>query len=102
MIKEIKMLKLVTGETVVGKYNPEDNSLEEVAFFQHVPAKDGMQMMLFPYGYPFVQALDAKISLQHVIFTYNSFPADIIDRYLELCEKATLQNAQSVQSPSKD
>ena len=50
---DIKMVKLVSGEIVLGKYNAEKDMLENVVQLQNVPTQQGMQMLLAPYGFPF-------------------------------------------------
>ncbi len=96
MDTNIKMAKLVTGEVVVGKVNNEANVLEEVVVFQPTPPQQQQtqgQIMLLPYGYPFTQKLEAKISLNHVVMIYSEIIGDTKDRYLELLEKARLAGA---------
>ena len=53
MAYDIRLMKLVTGEMVIGKYDAEKDCLNEVASLQSIPTQQGMQMMLLPYGYPF-------------------------------------------------
>ena len=56
---DIKMVKLVSGEIVLGKYNAEKDMLENVVQLQNVPTQQGMQMLLAPYGFPFENTFDA-------------------------------------------
>ena len=46
MAYDIRLMKLVTGEMVIGKYDAEKDCLNEVASLQSIPTQQGMQMML--------------------------------------------------------
>ena len=45
MAYDIRLMKLVTGEMVIGKYDAEKDCLNEVASLQSIPTQQGMQMM---------------------------------------------------------
>ncbi len=93
----VKMAKLVTGEVVVGKLNEADNTLVEVVVLQPTTPQQQQQgqgnIMLLPYGVPFTQKIEAKISLAHAIMVYQEVIGDIQEKYLELMEKARQANA---------
>ncbi len=95
MAYDIKLAKLVTGEMVIGKFNTETNSLEETAIMQTMPTKEGVQMMLLPYGYPFEQSFSASIDLKHAIHIFKNAPDEIQTKYLEAITKLTLATQQS-------
>ncbi|MDE7469076.1 MAG: hypothetical protein K2M30_02190 [Desulfovibrionaceae bacterium] len=44
----IKLVKLVTGDTVIGKYSEENKALDSVAMLQTVPTQQGVQMIILP------------------------------------------------------
>ena len=90
MAYEIKLVKLVSGDMLIGKANVEDNMLTEVAVLQTVPTQQGVQMMLLPFGYPFEQDFDAKISTAHVIYEYKECPEDLKTKYLEATSNLTV------------
>lgn len=90
MSKPIRMFKLVSGELVLGKYDEQANRLEDVAILQVVPAQQGMQMVMLPYGYPFEQEFKGVISGTHFMFAFSRLPDDLETRYLEACTKLTL------------
>ena len=66
MAYDIRLMKLVTGELIIGKYDADKDCLNEVATLQTVPTQQGVQMMLLPYGYPFepdfTGSIEEKIS----------------------------------------
>ena len=90
MAYDIKLVKLVNGEMVVGKFDEENNALNDVAVLQSVPTQQGVQMMLMPYGFPFEEEMKGSISLEHVIYTYEKFPEDLKTKYLEASSNLTL------------
>ena len=50
MAYDIRLMKLVTGELVIGKYDAAKDSLTEVAAIQSIPTQQGVKMMLLTYG----------------------------------------------------
>lgn len=93
MAYDIRLIKLVTGELTIGKYNAEEGVLEDVAIMQSVPNQQGgMQLMLLPYGYPFEQKLDGKIEEKHFLYQYKRMPQELIDKYLETSTNITLSS----------
>lgn len=50
---DVRLVKLVTGELILGKFDAEAKKIKDVATLQMVPAESGgAQMMMIPYGYP--------------------------------------------------
>ncbi len=95
MAYTIKQAKLVTGEMVIGKFNEETNCIDDTAIMQTVPTKEGVQMMILPYGYPFEGEFCASVSLSHAIYVFPKIPQEVETKYLEACTKLTLANQQS-------
>ena len=52
MSYDIRLVKLINGDTVIGKWDEEGNKITDVAVIQTVPTQQGVQMMLLPFGYP--------------------------------------------------
>lgn len=92
MSKPIRMVKLVSGELVLGKFDADNNVLEDVAILQLAPTQQGVQMMMLPYGYPFEQTFDGKIAGTHFMFEYKTLPDDLETKYLEACTNLTLSS----------
>ena len=90
MAYEIKLVKLVSGDMLIGKADVEEGMLTDVAVLQTVPTQQGVQMMLLPFGYPFEQDFDAKISMTHVIYEYKECPEDLKTKYLEATSNLTV------------
>ena len=78
---DIKMVKLVSGEIVLGKYNAEKDMLENVVQLQNVPTQQGMQMLLAPYGFPFENTFDACIEGRFILYR---FAETAKDKYIEV------------------
>ncbi len=92
MAYDIRMVKIVTGEMVLGKYNAETDALDDPAVLQTIPTQQGVQMMLVPYGYPFDNEFSGNISCKHVLFAYKSCPEELKTRYMEACSNLTLSS----------
>ncbi|WP_243546709.1 hypothetical protein [Pseudodesulfovibrio tunisiensis] len=92
MSYDIKLVKLVSGDTVIGKFLPEENKIEEPAIIQTVPTQQGVQMMLLPFGYPFDSEMEGEISMDHVMFQYKTCPEELKTKYLEAATNLTLSS----------
>lgn len=90
MAYDIRMFKLVTGELVIGKYDAEKDTVNEVATLQTVPTQQGVQMMLLPYGYPFESEFSGSIEAKHFMYRYKEAPSELQDKYLEAATNLTL------------
>ena len=93
MAYDIRLVKLINGEMVMGKYDPEKNVLTEAALLQTIPTQQGVQMVILPFGYPFDQKFDGEISMDHVLFTFKNCPEDIQTKYLEATSNLTLSTS---------
>lgn len=90
MAYDIRLVKLVTGELALGKFNAETESLDDAAIMQMVPSQQGVQMMMLPYGYPFEQDFKGSIAARHFLYEYKSLPDGLENKYLEACTNLTL------------
>ncbi len=79
----VKFVKLVTGETVIGTYNPEKNGLEDVAQIQVIPGSAGIQIAILPYGFPFEEKITGFISTDKVVYEFSYVPQDLENKYYE-------------------
>ncbi len=93
MAHDIRMAKLVSGEIIIGKYNELANQFDEVALMQSVPTKEGVQMMMLPYGYPFEQTFVASVDLKHVMYAYQSTPEELQNKYIEILTNISIQKS---------
>ena len=90
MAYDIRLMKLVTGEMVIGKYDAEKDCLNEVASLQSIPTQQGMQMMLLPYGYPFEPNFTGTLEGRHFLYRYADPPKELQDKYIEACTNLTV------------
>ena len=102
MAYDIRLIKLVTGELVIGKYDSSSNSLKEVGILQTVPAEQGMQLMMLPYGYPFESDFSGCIEEKHFLFNYSSVPEDIQEKYLESISNISLHSGGLDPNPAQN
>ncbi|MDR0828270.1 MAG: hypothetical protein LBN33_10455 [Desulfovibrio sp.] len=92
MAYDIRMAKLVSGETVIGKYDAGAAEFRDPAVLQTVPTQQGVQMMLMPLGYPFDNDFTGKVSMQHVIYEYKNCPEELQTKYMEACSNLSLSS----------
>ena len=90
MAYEIRLMKLVTGELVIGKYDAEKDCLTDAAFIQTLPTQQGMQMMILPYGYPFESNFEGVIEGKHFLYRYKDTPKEMQDKYIEATTNLTV------------
>ena len=70
MAYDIRLMKLVTGELVIGKYDQEKDCLNDVAAIQSIPTQQGVQMMMLPYGYPFEPNFSGTLEGKTFLYRY--------------------------------
>ena len=92
MAYDICLVKLITGEMVLGKRDSGTKSINDPAILQTVPTQQGVQMLLMPYGYPFEQEFSGSISEEHVIYAYGKCPEELKTKYLEATSNLTLSS----------
>ena len=90
MAYTIRLVKLVTGELVLGKYDADAKTLNEVALMQMAPTQQGMQIFMLPYGYPFDPGFSGSIKAEHFMYEYSRLPDDLETKYLEAISNLTL------------
>lgn len=98
MAYDIRLVKLINGEMIIGKYTEEDGEprLTDAAVLQTVPTQQGVQMMLVPFGYPFDNEMDAEIEYKHVIYQYKKVPEDLEKKYLEAASGISMAGANDL------
>lgn len=93
MAYDVRLVKIITGELIIGKFDKNTNILKDVAIMQTAPSKEGgMQLMMIPYGYPFEQNMEGEIAEKHFLYIYNRVPQELIDKYLETSSNITLKS----------
>ncbi|MDL2268008.1 hypothetical protein LJC46_08500 [Desulfovibrio sp. OttesenSCG-928-G15] len=92
MAYDIRMAKLVSGETVIGKWDENGSAINDPAVLQTVPTQQGVQMMLMPFGYPFDSEFSGSVATAHVIYEYKSCPEELKTKYMEATSNLTLSS----------
>ena len=90
MAYDIRLMKLVSGELVIGKYDEAKDCLNETAAIQSIPTQQGVQMIMLPYGYPFEPNFTGTIEGKHFLYRYSTTPKEIQDKYIEACTNLTV------------
>ena len=90
MAYDIRLMKLVTGELGIGKYNSLKDCLDDVAAIQSIPSQQGVQMVMLPYGYPFEPEFSGTVEGKHFLYRYATTPKELQDKYIESCTNLTV------------
>lgn len=90
MAYDIRLMKLVTGELVMGKYDEAKDCLTDVAAIQTIPSQQGVQMMMLPYGYPFEPDFGGSLEGKFFLYRYADTPKELQDKYIEACTNLTV------------
>ena len=90
MAYDIRLMKLLTGELVIGKYDAENDKLTDVAAIQTIPSQQGVQMVMMPYGYPFEPNFTGQIEGKFFLYRYADTPKELRDKYIEACTNLTV------------
>jgi len=99
MALEIRLVKLINGDMVIGKWDVENNKIQDPAILQTIPTQQGgVQMMLLPFGYPFDNEIEGEISMEHVLYQYKSVPEELKTKYLEASSNLTLSTASDLRN----
>ncbi|MCJ2164177.1 MULTISPECIES: hypothetical protein [unclassified Pseudodesulfovibrio] len=83
MSYDIRLVKLISGDMVVGKFDAVGNKIDDPASIQAMPTQQGTQMVLLPFGYPFDQDMHGHIPMVHVLFEYKNCPEELKTKYIE-------------------
>ncbi|MBI4806405.1 MAG: hypothetical protein HY795_14320 [Desulfovibrio sp.] len=93
---DIRLVKIINGETVLGKFDEATQGLKEVAILQTVPTQQGVQMVLLPFGYPFETEIGGEIKPEHILYTFKTFPEELKNKYLEATSNLTISSARDL------
>ncbi len=98
MAYDVRLVKLIDGELVLGKHDAESNTLKDLALIQTVPTEQGVQMMLLPFGYPFENEIGGEISMTHVLYEYKNVPEELTNKYFEASSNLTMASANTLRN----
>jgi hypothetical protein len=90
--ENIRLVKLITGDMVLGKIDENQGKIQDPAVLQTVPTQQGVQMMLLPFGYPFENEIGGEIEMRHVIYEYKNFPEELKSKYMEASSNLTISS----------
>ncbi|QJT08813.1 hypothetical protein [Oceanidesulfovibrio marinus] len=98
MAYDVRLVKLINGELVLGKFDAENDKLTDLALIQTVPTEQGVQMMLLPFGYPFDQEIGGEVSMKHVLYQYKNVPEELTNKYFEASSNLTMASANTLRN----
>lgn len=81
--ENVKVVKIINGDTVIGIYDEENKKLNDVAIIQTIPTGSGMQIAILPFGFPYEEEIEGSIDGSFIMYEYKKFPDEIINKYLE-------------------
>jgi hypothetical protein len=79
----IRFVKLVTGDAVLATYDEENKVYQDIAAVQAIPAGNGMQIAILPFGFPYEEEIGGEISEDKVIYIYSKIPEELKEKYVE-------------------
>ncbi len=100
MAYDIRLVKLINGEMVLGKWEASERKIKDMAILQTVPTQQGVQMALLPFGYPFENDFSGEISFDHVLYEYKTCPEELKTKYLEAVSNLTLSTTSGLKTLS--
>lgn len=99
MAYDIKLVKLINGDMVLGKWDEQGQKIKDPAILQSIPTQQGgVQMALLPFGYPFDTEVTGEIDLKHVMYVYKNLPEDLKNKYLEASSNLTISSANDLRN----
>ncbi len=99
MSYDIQLVKLVNGDMVLGKWNPQENKITDPATLQMMPTQQGgVQMMLLPFGYPIDNEVSGEIEGRHIMYFYKKIPDELKSKYMEASSNLTLSGANDLKN----
>lgn len=101
MAYDIRLVKMINGDMVIGKWEETEGKIKDPAILQTLPTpQGGVQMMLLPFGYPFEQTIDGELKIEHVMYEYKTVPEELKTKYMEATSNLTLATAGSMKNLS--
>jgi len=92
--ENIKFVKLVTGDSVIGEYDEEKSKIRNVALIQAIPSGSSMQVAVLPFGFPFEDEIGGEIDSKDIMYEYSSIPEELKNKYLEA--KSNIKISQNI------
>jgi len=100
---DVRLVKLVSGETVMGNYDADSKTLKDVVLIQAVPAVSGsVQLAMLPFGFPYEEEINAKLDECHIMYQYAKVPEELKNKYLEAKSNIKIASSLNAVSGGKD
>ncbi len=100
---DIRLVKLVSGDTVMGNYDAEKKTLNDVVIIQAVPTATGsVQLAMLPFGFPYEEEINAKLDERHIMYQYVKVPEELKNKYLEAKSSIKITSSLSGLTGGKD
>lgn len=81
---KIRLVKVISGEFVVGVDDEEKNGIKNIGFLQFAPSESGgMSIGLIPYGFPFEDEFRGFIGNEQILYEIEKVPEDLQNKYTE-------------------
>lgn len=81
---DVRLVKLVSGDTAMGNYDAESKSLNDVVLIQTIPTASGsVQVAILPFGFPYEEEIGGKIDGQFIMYEYKKVPEELKKKYFE-------------------
>jgi|GEM_PF-1312541 len=81
--ENIRFVKLVTGDSIMGEQDEEKGKIKNIALIQAIPSGNSMQVAVLPFGFPFEEEIGGEISEKDIIYEYASVPEELRNKYME-------------------
>ncbi len=99
MAQDIRLVKLINGDMVLGKIDESQGKILNPATVQMMPTQQGgVQMAILPFGYPFDNEIEGEISTEYIMYHYKNVPDDLKNKYLEASSNLTISSAGDLQN----
>ncbi|MFP4083777.1 MAG: hypothetical protein ACLFP9_03245 [Desulfonatronovibrio sp.] len=99
MAYDIRLVKIVSGDMVLGKWDEKEDKLTDLAMLQMIPNQQGgVQMVLLPFGYPIDNELTGELAGKHILYVYQNLPEDLKNKYLEASSNLTISSASDLKN----
>ena len=100
---DVRLVKLVNGDTVMGNYDADNKTLNDVVVIQAVPTATGsVQLAILPFGFPYEEEITAKVDERHIIYQYAKVPEELKNKYLEAKSNIKIASSMSKVTGGKD
>ncbi|MDY6821024.1 MAG: hypothetical protein SVN78_05325 [Deferribacterota bacterium] len=97
MTDNVKLVKLISGDTVLGIFDEEEGKLKDIALVQAIPnagSPSNLQIAILPFGFPYEDEIGGEIDMDKILYEYRRIPEDLKNKYLE--EKSNIRISSSM------